>query len=229
MRECLDASLQRLGVDRVDLYYVHRLDARIPIETTIEALAREVDKGRIAAIGLSEIAPDTLRRAHSVHPIAAVQSEYSLWTRTPELGMIQTCRELGTTFVAFSPVARGALSGLVRDVDALPEGDFRRGTPRFSGVNWTRNLARIDRFVALAADWNRSPAALAIAWVLAKGDHILAIPGTRYRRHLDENAAAAEITLTREEVAEIERVLPVGFAAGDRYTEQQWGAAERYA
>jgi len=229
MIESLEGSLKRLGVDHVDLYYVHRLDKNFPIEVTIDALARQVSAGKVGAIGLSEISPDTLRRASAAHPIAAVQSEYSLWTRSPELGLIQACREVGASFVSFSPVARGAFSGQIRDIDALPGDDFRKGTPRFSGVNWTRNLARIDAFVALAADWGWNPAALAIAWVIAQGEHIFTIPGTRYARHVEENALAAETPLTAVQVAAIERVLPVGFAAGDRYTDSQWGAIERYA
>jgi aryl-alcohol dehydrogenase-like predicted oxidoreductase len=228
MRECLEGSMKRLGVDHVDLYYAHRADPKIPIETTIEAMAKQVKAGKIGAIGLSEISPDTLRRAHAVHPIAAVQSEYSLWTRSPELGLIQTCKELGVAFVSFSPVARGALSGFVRDIEGLPTADFRKGNPRFMGVNWARNLAWIDHFVALAKSWDWDPSALAIAWVLAKGEHILTIPGTRYAGHIEHDAGAALRPLTPAEVAEIERVLPLGFAAGDRYTDQQWGAAQRY-
>ena len=228
MRECLDASLRRLGVDHVDLYYVHRLDARIPVEETVAALADEMRKGKIGAIGLSEVAPDTLRRACAVHPIGAVQSEYSLWTRSPELGLIQTCREFDVAFVPFSPLARGAIGGTLRDPDALSERDFRRGTPRFSGLSWKRNLAMIDRYVAFAADWGVDPSALAIAWTLAKGEHLIPIPGTRTAGHLEAIAAAKDIVLTAEQMAAIERVLPVGFAAGDRYAPDQWGAAERY-
>jgi aryl-alcohol dehydrogenase-like predicted oxidoreductase len=188
-----------------------------------------VKKGKIAAIGLSEVSPDTLRRAHAVHPIAAVQSEYSIWTRSPELGLIQTCRELGASFVAFSPVGRGAFSGRVRDIESLPAGDFRRNNPRFIGLNWKRNLVMIDRFIALAKRWEMDPCALAIAWTLAKGDHILPIPGTRYVANLEANAGAADIALTAEQIAEIEQVLPVGFAAGDRYTVEQWASVEKYA
>jgi len=228
MAEALDGSLKRLGVDHVDLYYVHRLDPRFPIEETVGALARQVEKGKIGAIGLSETAPDSLRRACAVHPIAAMQSEYSLWTRSPELGMLQTCRELGVAFVAFSPVARGALSGKLRDVDALPAGDFRKNTPRFSGLNWKRNLARIDAYAELAQSLGRDPAELALAWVLAQGDHVLAIPGTRYPGNLAHNARAAERPLTAGEAETIARTLPVGWAAGDRYTEAQWANIERY-
>jgi aryl-alcohol dehydrogenase-like predicted oxidoreductase len=224
----LDASLKRLGVDHVDLYYVHRLDPRFPIEETVGALARQVEAGKIGAIGLSEMAPDTLRRACAVHPIAAMQSEYSLWTRAPELGMLQACRELGVAFVAFSPVARGALSGRVRDVEALEPSDFRRGNPRFTGLNWQRNLARIDAYLALAQSLGRDPCELAIAWVLAQGPHVLAIPGTRYPENLAADARAADKPLTTAEAEALARVLPAGWAAGDRYTDAQWNNIERY-
>ena len=224
----LDGSLKRLGVDHVDLYYVHRLDPRFPVEETVGALTRQIEKGKIRALGFSEIAPDTLRRACAVHPVAAVQSEYSLWTRFPELGLLQTCAELGVSLVAFSPVARGALSGKLRDPDALPATDFRRGGPRFSGVNWKRNLARIDAYVELAKSFGRDPCELAIAWVLAQGPHVLAIPGTRYPENLAHDARAAEKPLSPEEAAALAKLLPVGWAAGDRYTEAQWGNIERY-
>jgi len=224
----LDASLKRLGVDHVDLYYVHRLDARFPIEETVGALAAQVEKGKIGAIGLSEMAPDTLRRACAVHPIAAMQSEYSLWTRAPELGMLQACRELGVAFVAFSPVARGALGGRVRDVEALGLSDFRRGNPRFTGLNWQRNLARIDAYLELARSLGRDPCELAIAWVLAQGQHVLAIPGTRYPENLAADARAADKPLTPAEAEALARVLPAGWAAGDRYTDAQWNNIERY-
>jgi aryl-alcohol dehydrogenase-like predicted oxidoreductase len=228
MVESLEASLKRLGVDHVDLYYVHRLDPRFPIEETVGALAGQVRKGKIGAIGLSEMAPDTLRRAHAVHPIAAMQSEYSLWTRLPELGLLQTCRELGVALVAFSPVGRGALSGRVRDIEALSPSDFRRNNPRFVGLNWKRNLAKIDEYVALAKSFGRDPGELAIAWVLAQGPHILAIPGTRYPENLASDARAAAKPLTAEEGEALARVLPPGWAAGDRYTEAQWANVERY-
>ena len=188
----------------------------------------QVENGKIRAIGLSEMAPDTLRRAHAVHPIAAMQSEYSLWTRFPELGMLQTCAELGVAFVAFSPVARGALSGRVRDIEALPASDFRKNNPRFTGLNWQRNLARIDAYVALARDFGRDPCELAIAWTLAQGPHVLAIPGTRYPDNLAHNARAAAKPLTTAEAQALTRALPVGWAAGDRYTEAQWSNIERY-
>ena len=228
MIAALDGSLKRLGVDHVDLYYVHRLDPRFPVEETVGALARQVEKGKIRAIGLSEMAPDTLRRADAVHPIAAMQSEYSLWTRGPELGMLQTCAELGVAFVAFSPVARGALGGSLRDVAALPPGDFRKNNPRFMGRNWERNLARIDAYVALARSFDRDPGQLALAWALAQGPHILTIPGTRYAKTLARDARAAVRSLSAAEAEGIARVLPVGWAAGDRYAESQWPNIERY-
>jgi aryl-alcohol dehydrogenase-like predicted oxidoreductase len=228
MIDALDGSLKRLGVDHVDLYYVHRLDPRFPIEETVGALARQVEKGKIGAIGLSEMAPDTLRRACAVAPVAAMQSEYSLWTRGPELGMLQACRELGVAFVAFSPVARGALSGKVRDIEALEPSDFRRGSPRFSGLNWKRNLARIDAYLELAISFGRDPCELALAWVLAQDPHVLAIPGTRYPENLAADISAAEKPLTATEAEALARVLSVGWAAGDRYTDAQWNNIERY-
>lgn len=229
MRSCLDASLKRLGVERIDLYYVHRKEPNTPIEETVAALAREVEAGKIGAIGLSEVAPDTLRRACAVHPIAAVQSEYSLWTRAPELGLLDACRELGTTFVAFSPLGRGFFGGLLRDPATLEKGDFRVSNPRFAGGNWPRNLAALDRFVALAKEWGLTPPQLAVAWTLAKGEHVVPIPGTRYEAHLVENVSAENVALTPQQLAALEKALPVGFAAGDRYTDAQWGGVERFS
>jgi aryl-alcohol dehydrogenase-like predicted oxidoreductase len=228
MREALAASLKRLGTDHVDLYYVHRYDPAVPIEETIGALADEVKAGRIGAIGLSEVAPDTLRRAAAVHPIAAVQSEYSLWTRTPEFGLLDACAELGALFVAFSPLGRGYFCGGLEDPATLAPSDFRRANPRFEGVNWQRNRARLAAYLDLAAAWGVSPSALAIAWTLAKGPHVVPIPGTRTAAHLEEDAAAAAIEMTPERVAELERLLPAGFAAGDRYSPSQWLYVERY-
>jgi aryl-alcohol dehydrogenase-like predicted oxidoreductase len=227
MRESLEASLTRLGVERIDLYYVHRLDRRIPIEDTVHELARLVDRGLIGAIGLSEIAPDTLRRAAAVHPIAAVQSEYSLWTRNPELGLLQACAETGAALVAFSPVGRGFLSGRLQDVESFAD-DFRRVNPRFSGVNWRRNRDALRPFLALAETLGFRPATLAVAWTLAKAPHVVPIPGTRSGAHLAECAAAADLALDPDEVAEIERLLPVGFAAGERYPEPAWPGVEKY-
>ena len=228
IREALDGSCKRLGVDHVDLYYVHRVDKSIPIEDTVGELARLVKAGSIGAIGLSEVAPDTLRRAHAVHPIAAVQSEYSLWTRSAELGLIQACVETGAILVAFSPLGRGYLTGLLQDVETFGEKDFRHVNPRFQGVNWRRNRDRLDAFLALANSWRLKPATLAIAWTLAKAPHVAPIPGTRAADHLEECAAAAKIDLSDAQLAEIERALPVGFAAGERYSEQQCVGIQKY-
>ena len=186
IRKSLEGSLKRLGVDRIDLYYVHRVDRSIPIEDTVDAFARHVEAGTIGAIGLSEVAPDTLRRAHDVHPIAAAQSEYSPWTRNPELGLIQACAEAGALMVAFSPLGRGFFSGLLQDVETFGEKDFRHSNPRFEGLNWRRNRDRLSAFLALAKSWGVKPATLAIAWALAKAPHIVPIPGTRSADHLEE-------------------------------------------
>jgi aryl-alcohol dehydrogenase-like predicted oxidoreductase len=228
IREALDGSRKRLGVDHIDLYYVHRIDKSVPIEDTVGELARLIKAGAIGAIGLSEVAPDTLRRAQDVHPIAGVQSEYSLWTRNPELGLIQTCAELGAILVAFSPLARGYLSGLLQNVETFCEKDFRHANPRFQGLNWRRNRDRLGAFLALANSWELKPATLAIAWTLAKAAHVVPIPGTRAAAHLEECAAAAEVDLTDAQLAEIERALPLGFAAGERYSEQQWVGIQKY-
>ena len=190
---------------------------------------RPACRGRkIGAIGLSEVAPDTLRRAQAVHPIAAVQSEYSLWTRTPELGLLQACAEAGALFVAFSPVGRALFSGVLQDVEAFDAKDFRAANPRFEGLNWRRNRDRVRPFLALARSWGVAPATLALAWVLARAPHIVPIPGTRTAEHLEECAAAADLDLDATRLAEIERILPVGFAAGERYADAQWIGIERY-
>jgi aryl-alcohol dehydrogenase-like predicted oxidoreductase len=228
IREALDSSRKRLGVDHIDLYYVHRVDKSVPIEDTVGELARLVKSGEIGAIGLSEVAPDTLRRAHEVHPIAAVQSEYSLWTRNPELGLLQACAELGALVVAFSPLGRGYLSGLLQSVESFGDKDFRRTNPRFQDLNWRRNRERLHAFLALAGSWGMKPATLAIAWTLAKAPHVTPIPGSRTVDHLAECAVADKIDLTDAQLAEIERVLPLGYAAGERYSEQQWVGIQKY-
>jgi aryl-alcohol dehydrogenase-like predicted oxidoreductase len=228
IRDALDSSRKRLGVDHIDLYYVHRVDRSTPIEDTVGELARLVKAGAIGAIGLSEVAPDTLRRAHEVHPVAAVQSEYSLWTRGPELGLTQACGEVGALLVAFSPLARAYLAGVLQNVESFGEKDFRHPNPRFQGVNWRRNRDRLDAFLALAKSWGLKPATLAIAWTLAKGEHVVPIPGTRTATHLEECAAAAKIDLTDAQLAEIERALPLGYAAGERYSDQQWVGIQKY-
>lgn len=229
MIEQLEGSLRRLKTDHVDLYYVHRIDPRCPVEETVAALAKQVAAGKIGAIGLSEVAPDTIRRAHAVHPLAAVQSEYSLWTRSPELGVIETCRELGIAFVPFGALARGFLTGKVRDPATFSQNDFRRVSPRFVEPNWSRNLAWLERFEAFARARGTTTTKLALAWVLAKGDHIVPIPGTRTIEHLEEIVASTALHLSADDVAAIEKVLPAGFAAGDRYSDMQWYGSERYA
>jgi aryl-alcohol dehydrogenase-like predicted oxidoreductase len=228
MRESLEGSMKRLGVDFIDLYYVHRVDRKVPIEDTVAELGRHVEAGRIGAIGLSEIAPDTLRRAGAVHPIAAVQSEYSLWTRNPELGLIQACKETGAVLVAFSPLGRGYFGGLLQQVETFSEKDFRQANPRFQGVNWQRNRDRLEPYLALAKRWGVKPSTLAIRWTLAKAPHVVPIPGARTAGHLEECVRAAEVDLTEAELAELEQVLPVGFAAGERYSDQQWVGIQKY-
>jgi aryl-alcohol dehydrogenase-like predicted oxidoreductase len=228
IREALEGSMKRLGVDHIDLYYVHRVDKAIPIEDTVGELGRLVKAGAIGAIGLSEVAPDTLRRAHAAHPIAAVQSEYSLWTRNPELGLIQACAELSAILVAFSPLGRGYLSGLLQSVETFDGKDFRHVNPRFQGANWRRNRDRLDAYLKLAKTWGVKPATLAIAWTLARAPHIVPIPGTRTAAHLEECAAAADIDLSEAQLADLERALPIGFAAGERYSDPQWVGIQKY-
>ncbi|HUR35620.1 MAG TPA: aldo/keto reductase [Vicinamibacterales bacterium] len=215
-RAC-DASLQRLGVEQIDLYYLHRVDAKVPIEDSVGAMAELVTAGKVRHIGLSEASPDTIRRAHAVHPIAALQSEYSLWNREPELEVIPTCRALGIGFVPFSPLGRGFLSGAVTTTEGLPADDFRLILPRFQGENLQRNLALVSRLEALAARKACTPSQLALAWVLAKGDDLVPIPGTKRRLYLESNAAAADLALTAADLAELETAFPVGAASGARY------------
>jgi len=224
----LDGSLKRLGVERIDLYYVHRREQERPIEEVAETLARFVKAGKIGGFGFSEISPASLRRAAAIHPVRAVQSEYSLWTRQPELGLISACADLGTAFVAFSPVARGMLSNEMPDPASFGDQDFRKPNPRFLEPNFAFNRERVSAFNAYARDEGISPATLANAWLLSRGDHIIPIPGTRSADHLAENAAAASIRLTGEQLLQIDHLLPAGFAHGDRYSEQQSVGVERY-
>ena len=217
VREACDASLRRLGVDAIDLYYLHRVDARVPIEDTVGAMAGLVDAGKVRWLGLSEVGAETLERACKVHPIAALQSEYSLWTRGPEDGMLDACRRLGVGFVAYSPLGRGFLSGALRSPDDFAEDDYRRTNPRFQGENFARNLALVDTVSALAREKQCTPAQLALAWVLAQGDDIVPIPGTKRRKYLNENIAALQIELTDTDRAAIEAAFPRAGVHGERY------------
>ena len=228
LRECVEGSLQRLGVDHVALYYVHRRDHSVPIEDVMGCLADLKCQGKIGGIGFSEISPSSLERAAKVQQVMAVQSEYSLWSRQPELGMIQACKRLGTAFVAFSPVARGVLTDVALDPPSFADTDFRKKNPRFVEPNWSRNLEAIAPFKALAKSRGLPTAALAVAWVLRQGDHIIPIPGTRTPEHLAELGVAAGIELSADDMREIDRILPPGFAHGHRYSEQQINGTEQY-
>lgn len=215
--QSIDDSLERLGTDHIDLLYMHRLDRNVPIEDSVGALARAREAGKIGAIGLSEMSAETIRRAHAVHPIAAVQTEYSPWVRNAEVAVLATCRALGIGFVAFSPVARGFLAGAVRGPDYAP-GDIRANMPRFVEPNLTHNLGLLDRFEAVAAEAGVTPAQLSLGWVLAQGDHIVPIPGTRSIAHLDEDLAAASLTLSAATLAAVDAIFTPGAVAGRRYS-----------
>lgn len=217
VRQCCDASLQRLGVEYIDLYYQHRVDLEVPIEDTIGAMAELVEQGKVRYLGMSEAAPDTIRRAHAVHPITALQTEYSLWSREPEDEILPTVRELGIGFVAYSPLGRGFLSGKIQSLNDLDPKDYRRYSPRFQGENFAKNLQVLEQVQAIAAEKQVTPSQLAIAWLLAQGNDLVPIPGTKRRAYLEENAAAVDITLTAEELARINQVAPQGAAVGDRY------------
>ncbi|MBZ5642750.1 MAG: aldo/keto reductase [Acidobacteriia bacterium] len=217
VRQACDASLRRLGVETIDLYFQHRVDAAVPIEDTVGAMADLVREGKIRFLGLSEAGAQTIRRASKVHPIAALQSEYSLWTRDPEGEILATCRELGIGFVAYSPLGRGFLTGRYRSPDDFPEGDFRVGTPRFQGENLRLNLALVERIEKLAAEKKCTAAQLSLAWVLAQGDDVVPIAGTKHRKYLDENIEALGVELNPLDLAIIDHELPRGIAAGERY------------
>jgi aryl-alcohol dehydrogenase-like predicted oxidoreductase len=219
VRAACDASLRRLGVDVIDLYYQHRVDRGVPIEETVGAMAELVRAGKVRHLGLSEAAPATIRRAAAVHPIAALQTEYSLWTRDPDDQLLPTVRELGIGFVAYSPLGRGFLTGRFRRIEDLPADDFRRSNPRFQGDNFAKNLALVDRVNEIAAAREVGAGQLALAWVLSRGDDVVPIPGTAKPGHLDENIAAADIVLTADELRRIDEVAPHGAAAGARYSE----------
>jgi aryl-alcohol dehydrogenase-like predicted oxidoreductase len=220
VRRACDASLRRLGVERIDLYYQHRVDPTVPIEDTVGAMAELVRAGKVRFLGLSEAAPATIRRAHRVHPISALQTEYSLWSRDPEDELLPTVRELGIGFVAYSPLGRGFLTGRFRRFEDLAPDDYRRQSPRFQGDNFDRNLRLVERIRELAAEKQVGAAQLALAWVLARGKDVVAIPGTTTRKHLEENVAAAAVALSRDDLARIDAVAPKGAAAGERYHAQ---------
>lgn len=219
VKSACDGSLKRLGVDHIDLYYQHRVDRSVPIEDTVGAMADLVKAGKVRFLGLSEASAKTIRRAHTVHPIAAVQSEYSLWSRDIEDEVIPALRELGIGLVAYSPLGRGFLTGQFKTPDDFPENDFRRFNPRFQGENFQRNLDVVERVKRIAAEKGVTPSQLALAWVLARGQDIVPIPGTKRRKYLEENAAAINIHLSESDLARIEQVAPKGFAAGDRYAD----------
>ena len=212
-----DASLARLGVDHIDLYYQHRVDQTVPIEETVGAMKELVEQGKVRHLGLSEASPETIRRAHAVHPITALQTEYSLWTRDPEEAVLPTVRELGIGFVAYSPLGRGFLSGAITKPEDLAEGDFRRNNPRFQGANFDKNLELVERVREIAAERDVTPGQMALAWLLHQGEDIVPIPGTKRREYLEENAAASEISLSADELERIDEAAPAGVTAGDRY------------
>jgi aryl-alcohol dehydrogenase-like predicted oxidoreductase len=219
VRKSCDSSLQRLGVDHIDLYYQHRVDRTVPIEETVGAMADLVRLGKVRFLGLSEAAPATIRRANQEYPISALQTEYSLWTRDPEDEVLPLCRELGIGFVAYSPLGRGFLTGRFRAFEDLPEEDYRRNSPRFQGENFQKNLDLVERVEEIARRKNCTPAQLALAWLLAQGNDIIPIPGTKQRRYLEENLRSLEVELTPADLEQIEEVAPKGVAAGDRYHE----------
>lgn len=217
VRAACDASLQRLGVDHIDLYYQHRVDKTVPIEETVGAMAELVQAGKVKHLGLSEAGADTIRRAHAVHPITALQTEYSLWEREPETKVFPVLAELGIGFVPYSPLGRGFLTGQLRSEDDFAPDDFRRHSPRFQGENFTRNLQLVDRVTELATAKGCTPAQLALAWLLAQGEHIVPIPGTKKRDRLQENLGAVDVELTADDLARLEELAPAGVAAGGRY------------
>jgi aryl-alcohol dehydrogenase-like predicted oxidoreductase len=227
VKKACEASLRRLGIETIDLYYQHRVDPETPIEDTVGAMAELVHEGKVRYLGLSEAGPETIRRAHKVHPITALQTEYSLWSRDPEDGLLDLCRELGIGFVAYSPLGRGFLTGQIRKFDDLAADDFRRISPRFQGENFGKNLALVDRVGELARAKGATPAQLALAWVLARGEHIVPIPGTTKRARLEENVGALELSLSAAELAAIDELAPKGAAAGTRYPAAAMGSLNR--
>jgi len=227
VRQACEASLRRLGIDTIDLYYQHRVDPNTPIEDTVRAMANLVKDGKVRYLGLSEASANTLRRAVKVHPIAALQTEYSLWTRDPEDQILPTCRELGIGFVAYSPLGRGFLTGQFKRVEDLPADDYRRSSPRFQGDNFQRNLDLVRRVEEIAKEKGCKPSQLALAWVLAQGHDIVPIPGTKRRKYLEENAAALDVQLSADDLRRLAEFFPQGAASGQRYTEQMMKAVNQ--
>jgi len=227
IRQSCESSLRRLGIDTIDLYYQHRVDPNTPIEETVGAMAQLVKEGKVRYLGLSEASVETLKRAVKVHPITALQTEYSLWSRDPEDGILAACRELGIGFVAYSPLGRGFLTGQFKSFEDLPADDYRRNTPRFQGENFQKNLELVRRVEQIAKEKNCKPAQLALAWVLAQGDDIVPIPGTKRRKYLEENVGALEVSLSAADLARIEEVFPNNAAAGDRYPEHVMALVDR--
>ncbi|MBS1566575.1 MAG: aldo/keto reductase [Bacteroidetes bacterium] len=225
-KSCED-SLRRLGVETIDLYYLHRVDKDTPIEETAGAMAQLVKEGKVKAIGLSEVSAETLRKAHAVHPVSAVQTEYSLWTRDPEDGILDACGELGVAFVAYSPLGRGFLTGQFKKFEDFEEGDYRRFSPRFQGENFNRNLDLVEKVKSLAAKKGCAPSQLALAWVMAQRDYIFPIPGTKRIKYLEENVGALSVRLSKEDLQEIDAVFPKGAAVGDRYPETMMASVDR--
>jgi aryl-alcohol dehydrogenase-like predicted oxidoreductase len=227
VRQCCDASLKRLGVDHIDLYYQHRVDSNVPIEDTIGAMAELVHAGKVRYLGMSEAAAATIRRAHAVHPISALQTEYSLWTRDPEDDILPTTRELGIGFVPYSPLGRGFLTGRFRRPEDLPADDVRRSHPRFQGENFQKNLQLVDRISGLAVEKRCTPSQLALAWVMAQGDDMVAIPGTKRRGYLEDNAGAVNVRLSADDLRRLDEMMPSGVTAGLRYPAQTMAAVNK--
>jgi aryl-alcohol dehydrogenase-like predicted oxidoreductase len=226
VRACIDASLQRLGLEHVDLYYQHRVDPTVPIEETVGAMAELVQAGKVRYLGLSEAGPETIRRAHATHPISALQSEWSLWSRDLENGIVPVVRELGIGLVPYSPLGRGFLTGQIKSAEDFDDDDFRRYQPRFQGENFAKNLELVDAVRAMADEKGITAGQLALAWVHAQGDDVVPIPGTKRRTYLEENVAAVDVSLTDDDLKRLDEILPPGAAAGDRYPDMRWVRVE---
>jgi len=227
VRSASDASLKRLDIDFIDLYYLHRVDPATPIEVTVDAMGKLVKEGKVRGIGLSEVSAATLRKAHAVHPITAVQSEYSLWTREPEEGILEACHELGVAFVAYSPLGRGFLTGQIKKFEDLAPDDYRRHSPRFQGENFKKNLELVDKLTQMAHSKHCSASQLALAWVMAQGEHIFPIPGTKRIKYLEENIGALNVHFSPTELEELDRIAPPGIASGLRYPQEMMGSVNR--